>query len=220
MTTQSCWYLKNYDLFKGISPSIIKKIAKDAVMKECKKSCTIYEPTNSSNYVYLIKRGEVELYYNKNGKRFVFDTLGPGSVFGNLEMKRKTFGHYAEGGPGVCVCMIPIAQFLEVLSAHPEVMVRYLQDMSAKIAEYQALFDAHHSSAEELVLHELERLQAKRHQQILGKLIKRPLRITHEHLAELTGLNRVTVTRTMKKLRESGQLSVDPKTGIITLRSY
>lgn len=217
MNKQKFWCFKNYDLFKGISEKKIKAIAKDAYMKECKQACPIYEPGQNSRHVYIVKRGEVNLYYKKNDKRFVFDTLGPGSVFGNIAMKESEHGHFAEGTPGVCVCMTPIAQFQDILAAYPEVMMRFLRDMSDKISEYQAQFDALQSSADELILHELERLHIKRQQNFLGQWLNRPLRITHEKLAERTGLNRVTVTKIMKRLREDKKLTYDSKTGIIEL---
>jgi CRP/FNR family cyclic AMP-dependent transcriptional regulator len=217
MDKQKFWCFKNYDLFKGISQKKIKEIATDAQLKECRQSCPIYSPGQSSQHVYIVKRGEVNLYYKKNDKKFVFDTLGPGSVFGNIAMKETSHGHFAEGTPGVCVCLIPIEQFQQILSAHPEVMMRFLQDMSCKISEYQAQFDALQSSADELILHELERLHIKRQQNILGQWLNRPLRITHEKLAERTGLNRVTVTKIMKRLREAKKLTYDSRTGIIEL---
>lgn len=219
MNKQKFWCFKNYDLFKGISQKQIEAIATEAQMKECQQVCPIYEPGQISSHIYIVKRGEVNLYYQKNDKKFVFDTLGPGSVFGNISMKETAHGHFAEGTPGVCVCMIPRDQFQQILSAHPEVMMRFLQDMSGKISEYQAQFDALQSSAEELVLHELERLHIKRQQNFLGQFLNRPLRITHEKLAERTGLNRVTVTKVMNRLRDQKKLTYDSKTGIIDLLS-
>jgi CRP-like cAMP-binding protein len=138
-------------------------------------------------------------------------------VFGNIFVQVTAHGHFVEGSLGVCVCMIPREQFQQISSAYPEVMMRFLRDMSCKIAAYQAPFDALQSSADELILHELERRHIKRQQNFFGQWLNRPVRITHEKLAERTGLNRGTVTKIMKRLREDKKITYDSKTGIIEL---
>ena len=53
-------------------------------------------------------------------------------------------------------------------------------------------------------------------QWVASESAARPL--THDYLAKLTGLNRVTVTRAMLELQKSGQISLD-KQGQIVIHS-
>jgi len=216
----SLWYLKNYNLFESIPEKKLTKIAGEMQLKECREECPIYHPLEIAKKIFIVKKGEVALYkQNKNGHRYIFDTLGPGSLFGHLGGDTESYGHHAMGRAGVCVCVFDRAQFLEILAAYPDLMLRFMQDMSAKIAEYQDALMHHHADAEQIILHELERLHYKRQQGFLGSIINRPLRATHQQIAEITGLNRVTVTRTMRQLREKKKISYDAKTGIITLKN-
>lgn len=215
--SQKLWYLKNYNVFQGIPLSDLKKVATGAKIKECKSECSLYAPYDATDNVYILKRGEVSLYHEKDGQRYVFDTLGPGSVFGSINSDAKKYGHFAMGGPGTCVCIFPIDEFLALIAKYPEATLKLMKHMSQKIIEYQVQFHNTQSRAEELVLHELERMYMKRQQNFIGKFIERPLRLTHKHIAELTGLNRVTVTRSMKKLQELGAIQQDSRTGIIEI---
>ena len=48
--------------------------------------------------------------------------------------------------------------------------------------------------------------------------MKIPLQVTHEQIAERTNLNRVTVTRCLKKLKTEGLVTIEKGTGIIHLK--
>ena len=91
-----------------------------------------------------------------------------------------------------------------------------MQDMSSRIREYQDEVGAQQGTAKELILHELQRLHTKKQKSFLG-LFEVPLRVTHQKLADLTGLNRVTITRTLKELKEDKLISIDSESGVINL---
>jgi len=218
MSCPKLWYLKNYDLLQGIDPQEIEKIATDTSIKHCDKECVIYEPLDKMDNIYIVQKGEVHLYHEKDGKKFIFDTLGPGSMFGNSDiMDQEGYGHYAKGLPGLCLCVCPRADFIKLILGHEEAGIRFINHLSEKLADYQTQFRNTHEKAEEIVFSELKRLHKKRQYAFLGEWFQRPLRATHEEIAQHTGLNRVTVTKIMKKLREAGKISHDSHTGIIQI---
>ncbi len=212
------WYLKHYDLFSGISPKEIERIATETTMNDYAQESVLYKPYEMTDLLYVVKKGEVQLYHTRDGKTYVFDTLTAGDVFGNISLTDTNVGHFAKAQPGSCVCAFRRADFLAIIKEYPEVMLRYMQEMGGRILDYQSQMQNQHATANEIVLNELHRLNAKRGKTFMERIVDRPLRITHEELARLTGLNRVTVTRSMKSLREQGDITYDPQTGIITLQ--
>ena len=70
-------------------------------------------------------------------------------------------------------------------------------------------------TARDQLIAELKLLQHKNENNIVGKIFKLPLRISHQKLSEKTGLNRVTVTKLMGELRRDGVVQVDEATGAI-----
>ena len=211
------WYLKNYNLFQGISDEDLYKISEDIGGVKLKKFDIFYDPKKKAEFIYIVKTGEVNLYHKKGDKKIIFDTLGPGSIFGGVSFEEgKNYGHYAEASIGTYACTFTLEAFKKILAAHPDTMLRYMEHVTARLQDYQAEFEKRNESAEELILHELIRLHQKRQQSFFGQfLVNRPLRATHEQIAELTGLNRVTVTRSIKSLKEQKRLCYDNKTGAI-----
>ena len=211
------WYLKNYNLFQGISDEDLYKISEDIDGLQCQKGCKIYDSEKTADYIYIVKNGEVQLFHQKGEKKFIFDTLGPGSIFGGVSFTENEYGHSAEAIAGSYMCVFPREAFKKILSAYPETMLKYMEYVTQRLQEYQAQFDKLNDSAEELILHELTRLHQKRQQSFFGQfLVNRPLRATHEEIARLTGLNRVTVTRAMKSLKAKNKVCYDTKTGAIS----
>ncbi len=210
------WYLKNFNFLGNMPPEKIDEIAGNTHMKDYPKGHILYEPGAETNQIYLLKQGEVILYHERDGKRIVFDTLGPGSIFGGISLKPEKIEHFAEVALGSKICNFPQEVIIRIISANPSVMINFWQEVSGRLSEYEYRLKDSSAPASELLFNEIKRLKATRQKSMFG-ILKRPLVITHEELAKRSGLNRVTVTREMKSLRESGRISINPKSGAISV---
>lgn len=210
------WFLKDLDIYSGISEKSLCQIAPNSFEEDYRKGTHIYTPHQSDQNIYVLKHGEIILYHSKDGKRAIFDTLGPGSVFGNFDQGQEKPTHFAETTKSTLLCVTPLNEFLKIIQHHPEMMLNLMQRMASRIQDYETKIKSNIETASERVYSELERLQKKRQRGIVGKFLPVPLQITHEKLAEHTNLNRVTVTRSLKKLKDEGLISIDSK-GVIEL---
>jgi CRP/FNR family transcriptional regulator, cyclic AMP receptor protein len=202
------WYLKNLDLFAGVPEEEIMEIAERIREKDFGKDEMIYMPSDPLEVIYFVKRGEVRLYHSRDGKRTVFDVLGPGSIFGGVTLEPEESTHFAQATHPTKVCIFPEKEFLAVLQKKPELMMRFIRKMNERIREYEDRLKHRTDTAEEQILGELKKLQDRRSRTLFGRIKNQGVHITHEELAELTGLNRVTVTRTLKKLKEQDKITV------------
>lgn len=212
--------LKNIDIYDGIPESSFCQVAPNSFEDNYSKDTQLYTPHKEDGNIYVIKRGEVILYHSKDGKRAIFDTLGPGSVFGSFDPESPTPNHFAMTTKASYLCVTPVKEFLKVISAHPESMLKFMQKMASRINDYEMKIQNSIETASERIYSELLRLNKKRQHSLLGKWMSIPLQVTHEQIAERTNLNRVTVTRSLKKLREEGLLSIEKETGIIKLKDF
>jgi len=210
------WFLKDLDIYSGVSEKSLCQIAPGSFEEDYRKGTQIYTPHQGDHNIYNIKHGEVILYHSKDGKRAIFDTLGPGSVFGNFDQSQDKPTHFAETTKGTLLCVTPLDEFLKIIQQHPELMLNLMQSMASRIQDYETKIKSNIETASEKVFTELERLQKKRQSSLIGKFMPVPLQITHEKLAEHTNLNRVTVTRSLKKLKDDGLISINSK-GVIEL---
>ncbi len=205
------WYIKNLDFFAGIPKEEIMRLASSAEDTRHANRALLYSPHMQETRLFLVKEGEVSLYHSRDGKRFVFDVMGPGTLFGNVGMQEAPLSHFAEAAEGTRICAFSSQDFQRIIAAYPIVMMRALSTLGNRLEDYEKKLAENLVDAKEKVLHEIERYEKKRVSRFLewfsGDTSMRQL--THEYLAKLTGLNRVTVTRAIHDLQTSGKVYVD-----------
>ena len=211
--------LRDVNIYEGMTDEEIVCIAKNSIDKDYGKNALIYSPYEENQNIYVIKKGEVQLYHDKNGKKVVFDVLTPGTLFGSLNPEQKKPNHFAEATKNSHFCVTPVNDFLKLVATNPEMMLRFMQKMASRLKDYEEKLEVSNGTAEDKILYELKRLKEKRSKNFFGKMFNIPLRLTHEELAALTGLNRVTVTRTLGELEKQGRVSIDSKTGVIEVNT-
>lgn len=219
---QSFCYLSHFDLFDALTEGELMKDAPSMHGKKYSKGEMIYSPHKETDLIYVLKEGEVILYHSHDGKQETFDTIGPGTLFGNFSVETRNPSHYAEATRDSSVCVFPIQDFLKILQSKPDLMLRFIQSMADRLLDYEKRFKNNLQTAKETIYEELSRLKEKRKRSFLGKFFGTegpPLRLTHEQIASLTGLNRVTVTRSIKELKEEGLLQINSSSGVIEILS-
>lgn len=215
---EKVWYISQIDIFEGIPDGEIMKIAERAQDQRCTSATQLYTPHDGQDRnVFILKEGEVVLYHSVDGKKTTFDIIGPGGLFGNFLPDAEAVSHYAEALPGSRICILSPEDFQKVIAAHPEVLVRLLRKLSSRLHDYEQKLRLDMGSAREKVLGELRRYARKKRNPFVLFSADPPLALTHEKIAELTGLNRVTVTRTLKLLRLQGDIDIDEQGRIILL---
>lgn len=214
---QKGWYLNNIDLFDGIAPEQIMGLCEAVKDETFDGKYLLYMPKDFLDRIFLVKKGEVQLYHLYDGKKSVFDTMGPGDVFGNFSTQPILSSHFAEATPGTRICTFPVNEFLKLVSAHPEVMLRALRILSERLKDYESKISMCPQPAKDKVIQELERYQDKRRNSLFEKLTRSGMKLTHQELANMTGLNRVTVTRALQELSSEGKIAYNEHTGAIII---
>jgi len=213
-------YLSQFDIFESFTDQEILSKLITVHGKTFAKNEMIYSPHQASQMIYVLRDGEVMLYHSHEGKKETFDTIGPGTLFGNFDPESSHPTHFAETTRDSTACVIPLSNFIEMMKSKPDLMMKLIQLMAQRLRDYEKRFKNNLQNATETVYNELLRIQEKKKNGIFGKLMGTqlpPLRLTHEQIANLTGLNRVTVTRSLKELKEVGLLSIHPTSGVIEL---
>lgn len=209
------WYIRNLDIFEGIPKEEIMQISQQVREEVFPARTTLYSPHELTQQIFLVKEGEVHLYHTRDGKRTIFDVAGPGTLFGNFDPTKVNLNHFAEARPGTRICIFSVEDFLKIVSAYPEVMLRTLKHLSARLADYEEKIASTSADAKQKIMTELKRYKEKRFKSFDGTRSDEHFSLTHEQIAHLTGLNRVTVTRTLHELEKEGYVAIDKKTRAI-----
>ena len=205
-------HIAQCDVFAGIPKEEIMRIARAAQDRTYSSKSLLYTANEYIDYIYIVKQGNVSLYHSKDGRRFVFDVVEKGGLFGNLSANDSPVSHNAEVEKGSRVCRFTVADFLAIVSEHPQVMLRTMKVFAERISDYIGKFEAEHANAGERILLELHRSNKKKKN--LFMVMKKKddcLKMTHEDIAKRTGLNRVTVTRALQQLESQGKVMLDKR---------
>jgi CRP-like cAMP-binding protein len=207
MNNQTQWYLQQIDLFQGIPAEKVMQLCTKLVEKDYKKNNILYAPGDENQYIFVLKKGEITLYNSHKGKKQIIEVLKPGSIFGDLNFENKSQNHFAQFTKDSFVCRFPVTDFINIIKSNPEVMIKFLKIMSDKIQYYQEKLKENLFDAKQKIVRTIERTKKKEIQNkntILGRLFYSKTKLTHEKIAQLTGLSRETVSRAIKELKKEG----------------
>jgi len=80
-------HLKRNRLFKNLSEDVLKEIAPYINVREFKKGRVIFFEGDTGRYLYLVKKGRLEVYKrNSEGDEVVIASFGPGDFLGEMAL--------------------------------------------------------------------------------------------------------------------------------------
>ena len=207
------WYCRQIELFADLSEEEITEVTGEALHSEYPAKHILYTPDEALDATYILKEGEVTLYKTAEGKKVIVDILKPGAVFGNIGFAMaQEHGVFAETSQPSYICTLPENFFLKLLQKKPQIAVRAFSILSKRIAQYQSQLQFLSSlNAQHRILATIELLNKKDAQSILPPILRKRTVITHDKLANMTGLTRETVTKQLKKLEQEGLISLGKK---------
>lgn len=190
--------LSKVDIFRDLSEEEVREVEGMVDMVTCKKGRVFYRPEDKVEVLFLLKRGKVQVYsLTAEGKRLIIETLGPGTFFGEMPLTAQRIHQvYAEAIEDSLICVLSRADMKRLLLQKPQVALRLVETLSQRLEETRdRLEEATFTNATAKVCRALLRI-AKGTSELAG--------LTHQELADSTGLYRETVTKVLNRLRVEG----------------
>ena len=198
-------------LFHGLTEENLKELACASYFRSYKKREYVCRPDEQVNILFFLLEGIVQMgLTNAEGKEIGIMLLEPGQWFGELALLD---GHYQ---PTTIIALqpsrallLPRQPFLEILQSHPTLALDMLTIAHRRLYH---------------VLDQMKRVQFGTPYQRVARVLlaladqhgiahasgtRIKVRLTHQNLADLTGLTRETVTQTISAFRHTGCLIVD-----------
>jgi CRP/FNR family transcriptional regulator len=205
-------------LFRDLPPETLAAMSHTAVRLRKGKGESLFLEGDPAETMYLLKGGRIKLSkISESGDERVLGYRKPGDFIGeNL---------IGDGGLYPCsawcleetlVCGFTRQQFQQLVLTHPHIGLQIIRNMSERITwltdQVGNLTVTNIGERLHRVLRSVAREQGKIDQR--GVVLNFPL--THEELGFLIGAHRVSVTRAMAALRQTGRIRVDGKELIIS----
>jgi len=201
----------NLWIFQGLAPENVQALAKKALRKKMKKGDTVFMQGDTASEVFLIKGGRIKLTkVLEDGTELMLDLRKAGDFVGENMFSEE--GEYPVSA--ICLedtltCGFTRSQFEELVLKHPTIGLQVIKTLSERISWLTTRVGNLAVTNIEERLYKVLCNVAKEHgeKRPQGVMIQFPL--THEDLSFLIGTHRVTVTRAMKALKETGKIILE-----------
>ena len=193
---------------------VIKNL-EGASIEQVERSKTIFFPGDPAEKVYLIRRGAVRLSrVYESGEEITVALLRENSLFGVLSLitgHRSDRFYHAVAFTRVEMITAPADSVLNAIEGDASVGLLLLQGLSSRILQTETMIETltHRDMSSRLVSF---LLVLCRDFGVPGqKGITIDLKLSHQSIAEAIGSTRVTITRLLGDLRNSGLVNIDRK---------
>lgn len=204
-TAAKLGYLLETEIFRPLSGPERTWLAESTTMVSCERGRVFYTPDESSEVVFILKRGRADLYrITPDGRKLVVATLGPHTIFGEMGLLGQgMYGCHAEAAEESLICVLSRSDLQALIRRNPEVGLRLLAELGARLQQREAELEAVAFRGLPARLATLLLREADAYGTIDG--------YSHQELAERLGTYRETVSQLLGRFRGEGLVSVEPR---------
>jgi CRP-like cAMP-binding protein len=212
------WYLKNFNIFEGMSESQMTQVERAATMSQVKKHRPIYFPAQPSSNIFFLKEGHVKLsHLHEDGREVILDVLGPGEIFGELSLVDEgERQEIAEALDDVLICTINKRDFEMMLRQNPDLNFELTKRIGLRLLKFEEkINDLVFKDVTKRIMSFLVRY-AGDFGKIKGGVVTINAFLSQQEIAYLTATSRQTVTTILNDLKSQGLIDFTRKSLTIT----
>lgn len=201
-------YLSSIQVFRDLSPTDLAQMDRQTTMSTCPPGKIFYMPEDSTEVLFLLKKGRVQLYrLSPSGKKLVVATLGAGAIFGEMSLVGQGMHNtFAEALDECLICVMSHADVERLVQEKPAVAFRFLEALGMRVTALEShLEEIAFKSIPSRLAGLLLRLAAeqKRANEVRG--------YTHQDFSEMLGTYRETITQTLNEFKGEGLIAIGRK---------
>jgi CRP/FNR family transcriptional regulator, cyclic AMP receptor protein len=200
--------LRRSDLFASVPSTELESLVLRAKLQSLDPPASVFEQGTKPDSAYMVLEGEVRIVSTSlEGNLIAYRRVGPGEIFGEvgvLDQMPRTSG--ATAVQRCLLLVIPAARFLALLESHGVAALHLARTLARRIrTTTEMLEDAVFLSARRRVAKKLLELARTTGRNLPegGLALEN---VTHETLASMVALHRVTVTTQIAHLERAGLL--------------
>ena len=211
MSEKNIAYLKQADLFLELGKDELVDVADRVSVREFRKGQVILFEEDTNKYMYSVLQGEVKVYYTtEDGKESIVAFHGAGESFGEVSLiDQQTTPATVAAVEKSLLLIISREDFFDIILHHPNVMNRLLRLLAGRLRySWSQIRLLHFKDAANRIKASIKVMAGERGLKSENDVVLQ-LRLTHQNIADMTGLTRETVTRVIDKWKKAGVVAVD-----------
>lgn len=158
----------------------------------------------NGNLFLIVKGAAITLKQRADGRQIGIDCVGQGNIIGlgNIFLEEESYITFYTKTE-IETCCFPTNDFIHLCSNFNELSLEVIRKLSQRFSQVVKNIE-HHAldSSTEKILYRLQKLSNE-----FMSLQKHVFSFTHEELALLAGMNRVTASRVIENLKQSGHIT-------------
>jgi len=210
-------FLRKVSLFSELLEEELRQLAGVVREQHYRKNTTLFHIDDPGNALFILKSGVMKITIeDQNGREIILRMVYPTEFFGEMALLDDMPRSATVTTQEPCEALIIYRQhFLELIDKSPRILLNMTAVLSRRLRKMNELirslvfFDVYGKVARVLLtlVAEKGRVTAQ------GTVID--LRLTQQELAELAGMSRETMTRTLRDFQQAGVVRIE--SGIITI---
>jgi CRP/FNR family cyclic AMP-dependent transcriptional regulator len=210
-------FLKNIDLFSSLTDDELMHISSKVVIKEFVKNEVILHEEETNEFMYIILLGKVKVAQaTEEGKEIILAIHQSQEFFGEISLiDGKTSSAAVVAMEESLVAIISKTNFYSLLYSQRKVLENLLRIFCFRLREsWKRIHILNFKDAPQRMRMLLKILAGENGEKTpAGMLIN--LRLTHQEIADMTGLTRETVTRVLNQWRKEGLITIPRSRNIL-----
>lgn len=205
---QEIWNLRKVNLLTGLSSLQMDEVVRTMPMTHFRKHEHIFMAGDEADALYIVQDGTVKVaYVDQNGEEKILNLFQKGDVFGHLFLgKYRTRIGNAQALSDVVLCRLTEIDFIGLIQRFPQIALNFIRHQADEHRESVARMHALMSTDARHRLLGILLLLARRYCCDEREWFTLPESLTQEDIANMTGLNRSTVSLLINDLRRQNVL--------------
>lgn len=215
--TQYVDFLRKVPLFSELTEEQLQQLAEVVREHHYKKNVTIFHIDDPGNALFILRSGLVKITIeDQGGREIILRMLYPTDFFGEMALldglPRSATVSTQEPTDALIIYR---DQFLALAEKSPQILMNMTAVLSRRLRKMNelirslAFYDVYGKVARVLLNLAAEKGRATEEGTVID------LRLTQQELAELAGMSRETMTRTLRDFQQAGCVRIE--SGIITI---
>ena len=217
MNEEKLSLLRRLDIFSNLTDEELIELGPRVQLRTYSKNKLILDEADTNEYMYGVIEGEVKAYrVSEDGKETLLALRGQGKSFGELSMiDGKTAPAAVAATEDSMVALISREHFNELMDSHKKINRKFLEILCSQLRDslrMQELMGQKNASER---IRMLLSAMAEERGSSTAEGTSIGVKLTHQRIADMTGLTRESVTRTLDRWKKGGYVIVDSSRQIV-----
>jgi CRP/FNR family transcriptional regulator len=202
--------LKKIQLFTSLTDEELQEINEGLIIKNYVKNETIFYEEDTNQFMYIILSGKVKVIKTTGeGKEVILAMHQSGDFFGEMSLiNGKTTPASVVALEDSLIAIISKKEFYSMLTSHPKVLHSLLHILSTRLRTAWDTIKLLTFNNATQRLRMLFFMLSEDHGKETEEGIILNIRLSHQDMADMTGMSRETVTRVIDRWQKEGEITI------------